>query len=189
MFRDLVLRNRSYRRFYESEAIAPEVLRELVDLARLTPSSGNLQPFKYWVSCEPERNALVFPHLGWAGYLSDWPGPEAGERPSAYIVVLGDRNLARAFAGDAGIVSQTMMLGAAERSLGGCIIGNIKREALMAALNLDPERYELVYVLALGRPKESVVLEPMGPEQDVKYYRDETQTHHVPKRALDDLLL
>ena len=188
MLRDLVLKNRSYRRFYQDVAIAPEVLRELVDLARQSPSARNAQPLKYVLSCEPEKNAAIFKTLAWAGYLKGWGGPVEGERPSAYIVVLGDTDINPTFGCDHGIAAQTILLGATERGLGGCIIGSVQRPALKDALGI-PAKYEILMVLALGKPKETVVLEAVGPDGDIKYWRDEAQVHHVPKRALDDIII
>ena len=123
--RDLVRSNRSYRRFHQEHAVDLETLKQLVDLARLSASAANKQPLKYMLSCDPERNALVFPHLGWAGYLKDWPGPAEGERPSAYIVILGDKDISPSFGCDHGIAPQSILLGATERGLGGCIIGSV----------------------------------------------------------------
>ncbi len=188
MMKDLVLRNRSYRRFYEEVDIKLETLKELVELARLSPSAMNLQPLRYILSCEPEKNALVFPHLGWAGYLADWPGPCEGERPSAYIIILGDTEISRSFGCDHGIAAQSIMLGAAERGLGGCMIGSAKQDELRKALRI-PSRYEVLLVLALGKPKEAVVLEGVGPGESIRYWRDDDGVHHVPKRALADLIL
>jgi nitroreductase len=189
MIRDLILRNRSYRRFYQDVAIDLQTLRELVDLARLSPSSGNLQPLKYILSCEAQKNALIFPHLVWAGYLRDWPGPAEGERPSAYIVLLWDKELAREpVGGDHGIAAQSILLGATEKGLGGCMIGAIDRLGLKKALNI-PRRYKIPLVLALGKPKETVVLESVGPSGAIEYWRDSDGVHHVPKRALDDIIL
>lgn len=187
MIKDLIQANRSYRRFFESEVVSCETLRDLVDLARLSASGANRQPLKYLLSCTPERNATIFPHLAWAGYLTDWPGPAEGERPAAYVVILGDATISRSFGVDHGIAAQSILLGAAERGLGGCIIASIQRQALREALVLDP-RYEILLVLALGRPKEHVVVEPVGPDGDIKYWRDAQGVHHVPKRALDDLI-
>jgi nitroreductase len=186
--RDLVLKNRSYRRFDENESISAETLRELVDLARLSPSAANLQPLRFILSTDSEKNARIFPCLAWAGYLKDWPGPAEGERPSAYIVILGDTAVARSFGCDHGIAAQTILLGAAERGLGGCMIASIKREALRQTLNIS-EQYEILLVLAMGRPRETVVLEPLGAEGSIRYWRDDKGIHHVPKRSLSDLLL
>lgn len=189
MLRDLILRNRSYRRFYEDVAIEEGTLRELVDLARLSPSSGNLQPLKYILSCDPVKNALIFPHLMWAGYLRDWPGPGEGERPSAYIVLLWNREISKApVGGDHGIAAQSILLGAVERGLGGCMIGAIDRRGLKKALTI-PRHHNILLVLALGKPKETVVLEPVGPSGAIEYWRDSDGVHHVPKRALDDMIL
>jgi nitroreductase len=188
MLHDLIAKNRSYRRFHQEEAIALDTLRELVDLARLSASGSNRQPLKYILSCTPERNALIFPHLAWAGYLRDWGGPVEGERPSAYVVVLGDTGIARSFSMDPGIAMQSMLLGATEKGLGGCIIGSVDKEPLRQALDID-HRYEILYVLALGKPKETVVVESVGPDGDIQYWRDDVGVHHVPKRSLDDLIV
>lgn len=188
MLKDLILRNRSYRRFHEDQPVARETLVELVDLARFSPSARNAQPLKYYLSCTPETNALIFPTLAWAGYLKDWDGPSEGERPTAYIIMLGDKNLAQNFGIDPGICSQSILLGAVEKGLGGCIIASIKRETLMKALEI-PEQFEILYVLALGVPSETVVIEKMGADGDVKYWHDEKQYHHVPKRTLEELLI
>ena len=186
--RDLVLRNRSYRRFYQEVDINLDTLRELVELAQLSASAMNLQPLKYVLSCEPEKNSLIFAHLGWAGYLKDWPGPCEGERPSAYIIMLGDTEISRSFGCDHGIAAQSILLGAAEKGLGGCMIGNIRKEELRRALEIPP-RYEILLVLALGRSKETVVIETVEPGGDIKYWRDSNGVHHVPKRPLADLII
>jgi nitroreductase len=188
MFKDLILRNRSYRRFYQEEAVSMETLRDLVNLARLSPSAANMQPLKYYLSSEPEMNSRIFQHLAWAGYLKDWPGPEEGERPSAYIIILGDTQISKTFGCDHGIAAQSILLGAAELGLGGCMIGSVKRAELAAVLSIDP-RYEILLALALGKPKETVELETVGEDSSIKYWRDEQQVHHVPKRPLEDILL
>lgn len=188
MTKELLLKNRSYRRFCQEVAIGRQILRELVDLARLSPSAANLQPLKYILSCEPQKNALIFPHLGWAGYLKDWPGPAEGERPSAYIIILGDTEISRSFGCDHGIAAQSILLGAVEKGLGGCIIGTIQRDELREALEI-PSWFEILLVLALGKPKEMVVVERVGPAGDIKYWRDSQGVHYVPKRALDDIIV
>jgi nitroreductase len=188
MLKELVRTCRSYRRFYEEHAIEEGTLKELVDLARLAASGHNLQPFKYMLSCEPERNALIFSHLTWAAYLKEWAGPDIGERPSAYIVVLGDTEIRKSFTFDQGIAAQNILLGAREKGLGGCILGAIDKAGLRRDLSI-PERYEILFVLALGKPKEKVVLEVLESGGDVKYWRDEDGVHHVPKRRLEDIVV
>lgn len=188
MIRDLVIRNRSCRRFDEEFRIERQTLAELVDLARLSPSAANLQPLKYILSCTREKNAEIFPHLAWAGYLNDWPGPAAGERPSAYILILGDRQISKTFGCDHGIAAQSILLGAVEKDLAGCIIGLIDRERLRRTLEI-PARYEILLAIALGKPREKIVLEQLGPDKSIEYWRDADGVHHVPKRALQELIV
>lgn len=188
MLANIVRANRSYRRFYEVNPVGEETLKELVNLARNTPSAANLQPLKYILSSDPASNARIFPCLSWAGYLKDWPGPEEGERPSAYIILLGDTEISKSFGCDQGIAAQTILLGAAEQGLGGCMLGAVDRKRLSEELHI-PARYEILLVLALGHPKEHVVLEEVGPDGDIHYYRDAEGVHHVPKRSLSDVIL
>lgn len=188
MLRDLVLQCRSYRRFQEDQPITESTLHDLVDLARLTASAANQQPLRYLLSCEPDLNARIFPHLRWAGYLKDWSGPEPGERPTAYVVLLGDSEVKSNVRWDDGIAAQTMLLGAVERGLGGCMIAALDRPALIEALSIPP-RYKTLLVVALGVPLETVVLEEIEASGDICYWRDEHGVHHVPKRKLDDVIV
>jgi len=188
MIRDLIIKNRTYRRFKQYVAVDRETLRELVDLGRLSASAANMQPLKYVLSCEPARNAVIFRHVGWAGYLRDWPGPAEGERPSAYIIILGDTEISEFTDCDHGIAAQSILLGAAERGLAGCMIGTVRRKELSAALEMPP-RYKILLVLALGEPAESVALETVGPDGSIEYWRDAEDVHHVPKRPLDEVIL
>jgi nitroreductase len=188
MLEDLIKKNRSCRRFVEEEQVSVQTLRGLVNLARLSASAANLQPLKYILSNDPEKNEMIFSCLAWAAYLKDWPGPAEGERPSAYIIVVGDTSLARTFAIDLGIAAQSILLGAREQGLAGCMVGSIKKDLLADMLAL-PERFEILLVIALGQPGETVVLEEMPPGGDIKYWRDDQGVHHVPKRPLDEIIL
>lgn len=188
MLEELVRKNRSYRRFYEDIPVDRETLRGLVDLARTTPSATNRQPLRYVLSWTKERNDLIFPTLAWASYLPDWGGPAPGERPAAYIVMLADRRISTTCAMDAGIAAQTIMLGATERGLGGCIMMSVNRPRLTESLHI-PADYDIVLMLALGKPKETVVIEDVPPSGDIRYWRDAQGVHHVPKRSLDELIL
>ncbi|MGK0465691.1 nitroreductase family protein [Clostridium sp.] len=188
MIKDLVLKNRSYRKFYQNEVIELSTLKELIELARLSASAANLQPLKYIISNDSVKNESIFKTLGWAGYLKDWNGPIEGEKPSAYIIMLNDFTISQKPSLDTGISAQSMLLGAVEEGLGGCMLGNINKVELASVLNLD-ENFEINLVIALGKPKEAIVIEKMSLPTDIKYWRDEKQIHHVPKRALDEIIL
>jgi len=186
--KELVFKNRSYRRYHQDVPVSLDTLKELVDLGRLSASAMNLQPLKYILSNEPARNAVIFAHIGWAAYLKDWPGPADGERPSAYIIMLGDTEIIKHVEWDHGIAAQSILLGATEKGLGGCMIATIRRNDLAHALDISP-RYEILLVIAIGKPKEQVVIDALGQDGVMKYWRDNEGVHHVPKRALRDIII
>jgi nitroreductase len=187
MLKELILKNRSYRRFYQSERISKSQLIDWVDLARYSASARNAQSLKYILSTDESLNAEIFEQLAWAGYLSYWNGPEEGERPSAYIVMLHDTLISGNYLCDDGIAAQSILLGATEAGFGGCIIHSVNRNKLKEILKLT-DQFEIIQVLALGKPKETVVLEEIK-DGDFKYWRDENQVHHVPKRSLDEIII
>ena len=187
MFKDLLAKNRSYRRFRQCERMSMEELTELVGLTCLCASGRNAQALKYIIVHDECACARVFPHLAWAGYLTDWAGPTEGERPVAYLIQVLDTRIVENCLCDDGIQAQTILLGATEKGRGGCIIKAFKNEALRETLKL-PDYLKIMYVIALGTPAEQVVLETMQTE-DYKYWRDAQGVHHVPKRSVDELIV
>ncbi|MDD6694385.1 MAG: nitroreductase family protein [Olsenella sp.] len=189
-FHELVRASRTYRRF-SGEQVGEEVLRELVDAARLAPSGNNLQVLRLAVTNDPETVALLARHHGWAGALKDFEGPAEGELPGAYVGILCPeasaasplRNV------DAGIMAQTLCLAACAKGLGTCMIKSYDKEA--AGILGVPDGYQLVLLVALGRPAadERVVLEPATTEHGLRYWRTASNVHHVPKLGVDDLLV
>ncbi len=187
MLKDIIFKSRSYRRFFEEYEVSASDLKDLIELARLSPSAGNAQSLKFFLSNTAEVNFKIFPHLAWAGYLTDWQGPKIGERPSAYIIVLLDTDIADKCFCDDGIASQSMLLGATEKGLGGCIIASVNRNQLQKDLSLS-DKYKILHVIALGKPKEIVTIEPMKGD-NYKYWRGKDGVHHVPKRSIDDMII
>ncbi len=187
-FLEIVKMNRSYRRFHEEKKIETRLLTELVDCARLSASAQNLQPLKYIIINEKSTAEKVFPYLKWAGYLLDWDGPAEGERPSAYVVILSDPEISKSVKWDHGIAAQTILLGAVSMGLGGCTIGSVNKEGLKGSLEI-PRELEIELVIALGYPREKVVIDEVDKGQSIRYYRDDDGVHHVPKRKLDDVLI
>lgn len=182
---EIVKKNRSYRRFYGEKKLCKEQLLELIDGARFTPSGANMQKTRYLVFSKEQENEIIYPYLRWAGFYKDWDGPQPSERPSGYIVML--RPIGMNLDRDEGIKGQTILLLAAEKGMGGCFIGNIDREGLTKAISI-PEGYEISLIIALGYPKEEVVLEEVTGDADLKYYRDGL-VQHVPKLSLKDIIL
>jgi nitroreductase len=187
MLIDFVLKNRSYRRFERKTKLSMETLEELVELARVCPSSRNQQALKFMAINQDGHCDELFPCLAWAGYLKDWSGPTESERPSGYILIMGDTNLGSKFDIDLGICAQTILLGAVEKGLGGCMIGSIRKEQVKTIFSI-PEHLELLLILAIGLPVEKVVIEQVK-DGEIRYWRDQTGVHHVPKRSLSEILI
>ena len=94
---------RTYRRF-EQRPVAPEILQECVDAARIASCGANRQTVKYIIVQSPEAVAAVQPLVHWAAYLPREQGnPKADEVPTAFIAVLQDENLPGANDMDAGL--------------------------------------------------------------------------------------
>ena len=183
MLRDLVVKNRSYRRFHQDVPLEQETLRELVDLARFCGSAANRQALKYLLSSDPRKNALIFPHIRIDN------DPVEGERPSAYIIILEDKQIGSVLQFiDCGITAQTILLGAVERGFGGVMVGNVLRDDMRKALDI-PSHLEIVLVVALGKPKEEMIFEEIGEDGFMDQWWDDKRARHLYKRSLDDIIV
>ena len=191
MLKDLIRANRSCRGYDESRKITREELLELVDCARLTPSSTNMQPLRYYLAWEKEEVDRIQGLTKWVGALPQMELPHPGMRPTAFIVICQDKgideNLNR-YQKDVGIVAQTMLLAAVEQGLGGCMIGNFQAGEVMEVLGL-PEEIRPLLIVAFGKPTEEIHLVDVPEDGNTNYYRDENDVHYVPKRSLEEELL
>jgi nitroreductase len=188
MLKDIVLKNRSFRKFIANSAVSYSALEALIDIARVTPSSKNIQPLKYLLLNEKADTDYVFERLKWAWYLKDWSGPTEDQRPPAYIVMLLDKNLNDHAMIDAGIASQTILLGAVEQGLGGCIIRTVNRFEIQKHFNL-PDHLEIILVIALGKPDQIVKLTDIDQAGNIEYFEDQNKIHYVPKRSLNEVII
>jgi nitroreductase len=188
MLPELVRKNRSYRRFDQNTPISGDTLVSFIQNARLSPSAANLQPLRYIICNERLANEKIFACTRWAGYLRAWDGPEQGERPSAYIIVLGKTEHSKYHHYDAGIAAQTIMLSAAEKGFGGCILAAVDRDRMRKSLSIDSS-FEILLVLALGKPAEKIEIDEVCEDESIEYWRDDHGTHHVPKRKSEDLIV
>ncbi len=187
-FFELVKSNRSCRRFDSSFKLDEQTLFQLIDLARMSASAGNMQPLKYILSTDEKMNQKIFSCLKWAAYLKNWPGPDIPERPTGYITILGDKSIASNFWCDHGIAAQTILLGARDKGLAGCIFAAINHPKLKNILKLN-DNFEILLVTALGRPVEKAQIDRVGDNGDIKYFRDKDFVHHVPKRGLEEIII
>jgi nitroreductase len=187
MLTNLIKDTRSIRRFHQQKKISRTDLLQMIDAARLGGSARNLQPLKYLIIDETKGCRRIFPHLGWAGYLDNWPGPEEGERPAAYIICLLDKRLSENADIDLGIASQNLLLTATSLGYGGCRIASFSSK-LPSILSLKGI-FKILLIIALGVPKEKVRIDPLPANGSIRYWRDESMIHHVPKRSLKEVVL
>lgn len=190
MLKDLVLKNRSYRGYDAQFWFTEQQLIDLIDFARLTPSSVNAQPFCYYPVWEEAEVRQIRPLTHWAKGLPQLTLPHPGMEPTGFIIICQNlawgENLSR-YQKDVGIVAQTILLAAAEQEWGGCMIGSFSPNAVKETLDLA-EGMEPVLVIALGKPAETVVLTEAGDDGSIAYFRDENDVHYVPKRRLEDII-
>jgi len=123
--------------------------------------------------------------LSWAGYLPDYH-PSKEEMPRAYIVILLDKDIRRDPSHDAGIAAMSISMVAYGEGLGSCILGAVDRRKLRKILNV-PDNLDIVLVVALGYPAENPVVDRVK-DGDIKYWLDQNDVLHVPKRGLKDIV-
>jgi nitroreductase len=186
----LILKNRSFRRFDHSRPVTREAVLALVDIGRRTPSAANRQPLKYVIVAGNADCARMFPFTRWGGSLKGWAGPAETERPAAYVIALKDNLVSKDPVAnvDCGIACQSMLLAAVERGLGGCMLGALDRDGIRREFTI-PEQFDILLVVALGVPAETCVIEDAAPGGEVTYYRTPDGVHHVPKRPMEDIVL
>jgi len=190
MLKDLLLASRSFRSFDESVKISREELCDWVDHARIAPSSINLQMLKFRIVYKQNECDSLLPLTRWAGKLKEIKLPPVGHAPVAYVVICADEQVsptAKTFQKDVGICAQTLMLAAAERGFGGCMIGSFSPDEVSKTLSLS-ENLTPMLVLAFGKPDETVRIVDAAEDGSVTYYR-ENGIHYVQKRALKDLIV
>lgn len=180
-----ILLRRSIRRFQQKQ-ITISILQKLINAGRVAPSGGNLQPIEYLIVNDEKLLPEIFATLKWTGYITLKGEPPAGKRPVAYIVVLINKKITSSnYERDVGAAVENILLAALEEDLGTCWIGTIDKAALSNVLNV-PEHVIIDSVIALGYPDEAPVMEEMV--DSIKYWKDENDVLHVPKRCLDDIM-
>ena len=172
-------------RKYMQKDVSKEVVTKCVDAARLSPSGLNRQPLKYIIVDNGELLKEVFNTLSWAAYLPDYQ-PSEEEMPRAYVVILLDKSIRQNYGHDAGIAAMSISMVAYDEGLGSCILGAVNREKLRKILNI-PDGLDVVLVVALGYPAENPVVDKVK-DGDIKYWLDENEVLHVPKRDLEDIV-
>ncbi len=189
MIREIIEKNRSYRKFHEEVEVSQETLKELVNLARLSGCGMNMQSLRYMLVTDRADREKVYPYIKWAAFLKDWGGPKEGQRPSAFILLLKDTGKnSFVVQTDMGIACQSILLGAVDKGLGGCIIGALDKDKLREAFGIS-EELELQYVIAIVEPDQNIMIDEIELGQDTKYWEYKDGNHRVPKIRLEDIII
>ncbi|MBF1340705.1 MAG: nitroreductase family protein [Mogibacterium diversum] len=191
VIKDLIKKNRSVRGYDNSRDVTIEELREMVDCARLSASSVNMQPLKYILVNTVDGKARVLKQVSFAAKLSTLKLPHRGSEPMAYIVICQDEQISKSETGflrDVGIAAQSITLAATELGLGACMLGYFSPDKLRQALYLS-ENLKPQLVISLGKSVEDIRIVDIEEGESTDYYRDEAGIHYVPKRKLDDVII
>jgi len=181
---DAIISRRTIRRF-QKKPIKLELLRRFVNAARLAPSAANLQPLEYFIVTEKEICSKIFETIGWAAYITPKWTPGVEERPTAYIVILVKDINNKFYTRDVSLASENIVLAAEGEGVGSCILFNIDRDKIQEILKI-PKMLQVDSIIALGHKAEYPVVEDF--KDSVKYWRDENEVLHVPKRRLEDII-
>ena len=179
-----ILQRRSIRRF-SPRPIDDAVLLELVELARLYASGGNIQPVRFSILSAPPYKDQLFHLLHWAAYIPGF-SISAEERPPAYIILLRDTKISNGCSFEIGAAATTLMLAAQEYGLATCCVGNFSAKNVSELLSI-PAEYVPELVVAIGYPtQKSAVVDLID---SVRYTEDDQGNMLVPKYRLKDVLI
>jgi nitroreductase len=181
---DAIISRRSIRRF-QQKPIDLEILKKCMNAGRLAPSAANLQPLEYCIVIDKTLGAQLFETLHWAAYIQPKWTPKETERPTAYIIVLVKDTQNPYYERDVGFATENIVIAAEGEGLGSCILCNIERVKIQDICKI-PLTLAVDSVIALGYKAETSVVEDL--KDSVKYWRDEKDILHVPKRKLDDII-
>ena len=180
----LILKRRSIRLFKQKK-VPLNIIKKVINAARLAPSSANLQFIEYLIIDKKDLKDKIFSTLRFGYYVYPKRVPQDNFKPNFYIIVLINKKRSKEpNLRDIGLALENILLSLLSFNLGGCIIQNIDKERLYKILNLKKE-YEIDCVVACGWPAEKPKLETKS--KDVKYWVDKKNVLHVPKRPLKEI--
>ena len=183
---EIIYKRRTIRRFKQN-VINVDILKKLIDYARVAPMARNIQALEFIIVHNPETREKLFPLVNWASSLpKNQRTPEKGREPVAYIIVLVNTKIKNAYVDfDVGAAVENILLGAVTYRLGTCWMGSIKTNKIRKLLEI-PDFYNIKHVISLGYPDEESIIEPY--KDSFKYWKDNDGQMHVPKRALDEII-
>ncbi|MFX1503959.1 MAG: nitroreductase family protein [Promethearchaeota archaeon] len=183
---EIIFKRRTIRRFKQNP-IEINILKKLIDLARVAPVARNVQALEFIIINHVEIRKKVFPLVNWARSLpEDQRTPEKDREPTAYIIVLVNTKIKNAYVDfDVGAAVENILLGAVNLGIGCCWMGSINAEKIRKLLEI-PNYYNIKHVISLGYPDEESVIESYT--GSFNYWKDSDGKMHVPKRSLNDII-
>jgi len=183
---EIIFKRRTIRRF-KQDPISLDILKKLIDFARVAPMATNRQALEFIIIQNDEIRQKLFPLVNWAAFLpKDERTPEKGREPTAYIIVLVNTEIKRTYVDfDVGAAVENILLGAVHFGLGCCWMGNINAKKIRELFEI-PDYYDIKHVISLGYPDELAIIEPY--KGSFNYWKDEEGTIHVPKKDLNDII-
>ncbi len=169
--KEAIAKRRSIRK-YQRKEVSADLIREVVDAARLAPSASNAQPCRYYVIKDDEtkerlkenqifQQDFVYQAPVLIVCCSDVQSYRQG------VKGWSEENEHRALR-DLSIASAFLVLRATELGLATCYVGWMKKDKIKEVLDL-PRSYMVPFVVAVGYGNEKP-----GP---------------LPKRSMDEVLL
>ena len=171
---DAAIRRRHMCRDFSGQPVDPEVVDELLALARLAPSAGFSQGFsfvvlegsdqtsRFWDATLPSEKRASFP---WPGLLSAPVLVIPMADPQAYVDRYGEPDKARTGLGraaddwpipywyvDAAMATQNLLLAVVDRGLGALFFGIFEHEVQLLAELGVPSGMRAIGAVAIGHP-------------------------------------
>jgi len=182
---NLIIKRRTVRKFSQRK-ITLNVLKKIINAARVAPTAANLQFLEYILVKDKKTVDKIFPYTKWAAYISPEGTPGVKERPLYYIAIVINYNRSlNPDLRDIGAAAENIILSALSFQIASCWLGAINKEKISFLLKL-PKHVKLDSLIALGYPKENPRI--IDSDKKIKYWRDKKGCHYVPKRPLNGIL-
>ena len=182
----LLERNRSYRGYRPEVEVTREVLERIVAVNPLLPSACNQQVLRFKLVTKETGAENITQNMKLGGLLPELHLPYPGTEPEAFIIICSTIPENKFVDIDLGIAAQSMLLKATEMGLNGIMIGAFNKAKITEAFNLPSDP---LLILAIGKGKETIKLQPVDAGEKLAYYRDENGVQFVPKIKLEQLVL
>jgi len=151
---EAILGRRSIRK-YDSRPIEEEKLKKVMEAARLAPSAGNSQQWKFIVVTDPKTKEQVMEAAGGQKFVNEAPAVIVACGLNPNIMTCGQPR----HTVDVSIAMSFVMLEAYEQGLGTCWLGRFDEARLKEILHI-PDNVSVVMVTPLGYPAESPAPRP-----------------------------